>query len=103
MSGLDLDKLKSQWTQETRKLDDSLTLDIEAVRTALAKKTGTAFRRHSFWLTASLVTSIVAFAALMTFIVKHLNDVTYLLLAAPLAIFALAECVVQFLQLRSLR
>jgi len=103
MSGLDLDKLKSQWAQETCKLDDSLTLDIEAVRFALAKKTSKAFRRHSHWLMASLLVGIATFAALMTFIVHHLNDSAYLLLATPLAMFVLAECIVQFLQWHALR
>ncbi|MEO8003244.1 MAG: hypothetical protein ABI644_15350 [Arenimonas sp.] len=103
MSGLDLDKLKSQWALETSKLDNSLTLDIEAVRTALSKKTYTAFRRHSYWLMAGLLSSFSAFAALMMFMVKHLSDSIYLLLASPLAVFALAECVVHFLQWKTLQ
>lgn len=100
MSGLDLDKLKSQWAQESQKLDNSLTLDVAAVREALTKKTVKAFRRHSYWQIIGLVFSAGAFIALLAFMFKHWSDKIYVLMAAPLAMLALGEAITDFRELR---
>ncbi len=96
MNGLDLDKLKSQWAQESRKLDDSLTLDVAAVRNALGQKTAKAFRRHSFWQITGLFFSSACLIALLIFIVNHWDEKIYVLMAAPLAMLALGEAITDF-------
>ncbi len=103
MSGLDLDKLKSQWAQESEKLDNSLTLDVATVREALTKKTVKAFRRHSHWQMIGLIFSATGFIALLVFIIKHWPNKIYVLMAAPLAILALGEAITDFRELRILR
>lgn len=100
MSGLDLDKLKSQWAQESEKLDDSLTLDVAAVREALTRKTVKAFRRHSYWQIIGLVFSAGAFIALLVFIINNWADKIHVLMAAPLAMLALGEAITDFRELR---
>lgn len=100
MSGLDLDKLKSQWAQESRKLDNSLTLDVAAVREALTKKTVKAFRRHSYWQIIGLVFSAGAVIALLAFIINNWADKIHVLMAVPLAMLALGEAITDFRQLR---
>ena len=101
MSGLDLDKLKSQWAQESQKLDDSLTLDVAAVREALTRKTVQAFRRHSYWQVIGLVFSVGAFIALIVFIINNWADKIHVLMAAPLAMLALGEAITDFRELRA--
>lgn len=101
MSGLDLDKLKSQWAQESRKLDDSLTLDVAAVREALTTKTVKAFRRHSYWQIIGLAFSVGAFIALLIFIINNWADKIHVLMAVPLAMLALGEAITDFRELRA--
>ncbi len=102
MNGLDLDALRAGWNHSQRQLDASLTLDAQTLRAALSQRTGAAFRRHRGWLLASVITTAVTFGALLTFIVLHIDDSIYLLLATPLAMLALAELIVDWRQWRAL-
>ena len=102
MNGLDLDALRAGWNTSQRQLDASLTLDAQTLRAALSQRTGAAFRRHRGWLLASLIAAAVTFGALLTFIVLHIDDSIYLLLATPLAMLALAELIVDWRQWRAL-
>ncbi len=100
MNGLDLDKLKSQWAHQSRKLDDSLTLDVAAVRDALTQKTVKAFRRHTFWQKTGMCFSSVCLIALLVFIINHWDEKIFVLMAAPLAMLALGEAITDFREWR---
>lgn len=100
MNSLDLDKLKSQWTQESRKLDDSLTFDIAAAREALTRKTATAFRRHSFWQLTGFILSVAGLVALLVFMASNRDEKLYVLMAVPLAMLALGEAITDFREWR---
>lgn len=102
MNGIDLDALRAGWNSSQRQLDASLTLDAQTLRAALRQRTGAAFRRHRKWLLASLIGAALASLALLAFIVAHLDDSVYRLLATPLALLALAELVVDWRQWRAL-
>lgn len=105
MNRLDFDKLKSQWAQEGRKIDDNLILDVNAVRQAITSKTAKAFRRHSFWLVVGLLSSVLSTVALLIFIINHLDDQIYLVMATSLMILALAEVITdsrQWLEMKAL-
>ncbi|KFN42568.1 hypothetical protein [Arenimonas oryziterrae] len=102
MTGLDLDALRGRWAASQRKQDEQLTLDVAAVRAALAGRTTAAFRRHSRWLLAGLVAGSACLALLLAFVVSHRHDAVYLLASLPLLALVLAELVVDVRQWRDI-
>lgn len=102
MNALDLETLRTRWSDSGRTLDANLTLDPDAVRAALAGHTARAFRRHSRWLWPGIVAAGAALLALLWFISQQWRDPIYLLPAAVLALMAAAEIVVGVRQWRAL-
>lgn len=94
MSAMDLDAMRGRWKASNREVEQQLHLDVEAMRRALARRTRSAFRRHSVWLLAGIVAEALVVAALLAFMVAERNDWRYLLMSAPLAVLAGAELIV---------
>lgn len=81
---LDLDALRGQWHALDDRLDASLELDVAALRRTLSDRMRSAFRRHSRWLSASLIFDAAALTALLVFAFAYGGDLPYLLSAIAL-------------------
>jgi hypothetical protein len=98
MKTLDLDALRGRWNDSQQQIDAQLHLDAERLRATLARRTQTAFRRHSRWLLLGTLGSMVALLALMLFLWVHRTDSVYQFLSLPLTLLALGEVVVNVRQ-----
>lgn len=103
MNTLDLDALRGRWAEQGRQLDQSLEMDVAAVRAALARRTVSAFRRHSRWLLLGLAGSLLVSLLLAAFIVAHWGQWSWMLLAFSLLPLAVNEAAVDFAEWRALR
>ena len=102
MNELDLDQLRGSWRQQSRRIDATLSLDIERVRARLQLRTQSAFQRHTRWLLLALGFGAATLLALTLFIVQHRQDAAYLVASVPLLGLLLAEFVTDFRQWRTL-
>jgi hypothetical protein len=102
MTAPDLDALRRRWSQASRRLDDSLTLDVAQVRAALARRSNEAFGFHRAWLLVGLVLDVAAIAALGGFALAHRADTLYLLVALAMLPLALASFAVNYRQYTTL-
>lgn len=102
MSGMDLDQLRGRWQQQSRRIDATLSLDIERVRARLQMRTQSAFQRHTRWLLLALGFGAATLLALGLFTFTNRQDVAYLLASVPLLGLVLAEFVTDFRQWRTL-
>jgi hypothetical protein len=102
MTAHDLDALRQRWSQASRRLDDSLTLDVAQLRAALARRSSDAFRSHRHWLLIGLVLDVAAIAALCWFALAHRADALYLLVSLAMLPLALASFVVNSRQYATL-
>lgn len=103
MNTLDLDTLRGRWAEQGRQIDQSLELDLAAVRKALTARTVSAFRRHSGWLAFGLVASLAVLALLVMFVIAHWGQWPWVLLALALLPLVASEAVVDVLEWRALR
>lgn len=103
MNTLDLDALRGRWAEQGRQIDQSLALDVAAVRKALAQRTESAFRRHRGWLLAGLAMSIAALALLAAFVATHWGQWPWVLLGLSLVPLLASEAVVDAREWRAIR
>lgn len=103
MNAPDLDRLRSLWAEQGRRIDDSLVLDVDAVRASLESRTSAAFVRHRRWRSAGLVFGSALIAALGTFIAQHWGQWDWVAIAALLLPLLLAEFVVDLREWQALR
>ncbi|MCK9488005.1 MAG: hypothetical protein M0Q42_01130 [Xanthomonadales bacterium] len=103
MSTLDLDKLRGQWARQTRRIDDSLVLDLDTVRARLQRKVVTTFAWHRRRRLAGLVIGGGVLVALLAFMAGHWQQGQWLALAALLLPLLLAELVIDVREWLALR
>jgi hypothetical protein len=103
MTTLDLDNLKQRWSAQSRDIDATLELDVEAVRRRLTAQTATALTRQRSRRGRALAIGGAAFAALVAFMLDQRSDLTYLLLALPFALLVLAQGSVDVREWQTLR
>jgi hypothetical protein len=103
MTSFDLEILRGRWADSSRRVDATLALDDDAVRTLLATRTRRAFRHHSRWLVATSTIAAVVSIALIAFIAVHWGQWLYVLLAGLILPMAVTFAIVDTLQLQALR
>jgi hypothetical protein len=103
MTSFDLEMLRGRWADSSRRVDATLTLDDDAVRTLLATRTRRAFRYHSRWLVATSTIATAVSIALIAFIAVHWGQWLYVLLAGLILPMAVTFAIVDTLQLQALR
>lgn len=103
MKTLDLDSLRGRWAEQGRQLDQSLEMDVAAVRAALTRRTVSAFRRHAAWLLVGLGCALGILALLLVFVAAHWGQWSWMLLGLSLVPLALSEAVVDALEWQGLR
>lgn len=103
MKATDLDALRMHWTEEGRRIDKALTLDTDAVRSALSGRVTVAFRRHARWLLITLVFDMAAVVALSAFVVGHVGQWVWFALGLPLLPLPVAVLTVDLRQWLTLR
>lgn len=103
MTGIDLDRMRSRWQQQSARVDTKLNLDIDAVRATLLARSTSAFRRHARWLLVALCGDAIALILLAAFMLQQSHDWVYLLVAASLALVMLAETVTDLHEWRTIR
>jgi nitrate reductase NapE component len=103
MTGIDLDRMRIRWQQQSARVDSKLNLDIDAVRATLVARSTSAFRRHTRWLMAALCGDAVALILLAAFMLRHTHDWVYLVVAASLALVMLAETITDLHEWRTIR
>ncbi len=99
---LDLDALRGRWRALDHDLDDALALDVAAVRRTLEGKARSAFRGHLARLWLALALDALALGALGAFVVAHLHDLPYLLLAVVLVLAVLLEMLTDAIECRAI-
>ena len=100
---IDLDALRGQWGALDRRIDNSLELDVAALRASLSRDVYSAFRRHSHWLLVALVFDAVALLALMVFGLAHLHLPVYATSALALTLLMTMEAATDIHAWRTLR
>ncbi len=103
MNPLDLDAMRGRWAEQGRQLDQSLAMDLAAVRAALDRRTLSAFRRHRGWLLLGLAGALIAASLLIVFLVAHWGQWPWVGLALSLLPLTLSEAWVDALEWRALR
>lgn len=103
MTTLDLDHLKARWSAQSRAIDAQLELDVEAVRRRLTAQTATSLARQCNRRQRALGIGGIMLAAVVAFMVTHRAEISYVLLALPFALVALAQGAVDWREWQSLR
>jgi len=89
MSMLDLEKMQGAWQQRNQRLEATLKLDIDNVRSRLQHGTASAFKRHLRWLKLEAAFGGATLIALLTFVISARSDALYLAASVPLIAMAL--------------
>lgn len=103
MTTLDLDHLKARWSAQSRAIDAQLDLDVEAVRRRLTAQTATSLARQCNRRQRALGIGGIVLAAVVAFMVTHRTEFSYVLLALPFALVALAQGAVDWREWQTLR
>lgn len=103
MSFPDLDQMRTDWARQGRRLDDSLVMDVEAVRAALLRKTTAAFAWHRRRRMLGLVVGGGYLLALLAFIVVHWGQWSWVAAAGAQLPLLLAEIIIDLRERAALR
>jgi hypothetical protein len=86
MNAPDLDALRRRWARAGERIDASLSLDVAAMRAALADRTRGAVRAQSPWLLAELALDAALVIALLACATAWYTDLPYLLASLALLV-----------------
>lgn len=103
MSFPDLDQLRAKWTQQDRRIDDSLVMDVEAMRAMLLRRAASAFVWHRRRRTLGLLVGGGYLAALLAFIALHWGQWNWVAAAAAQVPLLLAEILIDLRERSALR
>lgn len=103
MNAPDLDQLRARWAEHSRRIDDSLVLDVDAVRATLERRTSAAFAWYRRRRVAGLAIGGGCVAALLGFIAAHWGQWDWVAMAGLLLPLLLAEVGIDLREWRALR
>lgn|GEM_PF-982465 len=103
MNALDLDQLRARWAEQNRSIDDSLVLDVDAVRAMLDRRASVAFTWYRRRQVIGLAVGGGCVAALLAFIALHWGQWDWVAMAGLLLPLLLAEVVIDLREWRTLR
>lgn len=103
MSALDLEQMRTRWAEQSRRIDDSLVLDVEAVRTRLRRRVTTTLAWHRRRRVVGMVVACSCLVALSAFITTHIGQWQWVKIAALLVPLLLAEIVIDLREWLALR
>ena len=102
MTSIDLDTLRTRWSQASDRLDANLHLDVAAMRAGLAAQTRRSVRWQFPGLVFELLLDVALVGALSAFVLTHIDDVLYLASGLVLLAFPLAALILGVVQWRAM-
>jgi hypothetical protein len=87
---LDLDEMKKQWAEHDRKLDQSIRLNRQLLRTTNLNGARSAMQRMAAFLGVEAAVQLAVVVALGSFLYEHIALLRFALPAAALEVFAIA-------------
>jgi hypothetical protein len=102
MTSIDLDTLRTRWSQASDRLDANLHLDVAAMRAGLAAQTRRSVRWQFPGLLFELLLDVALVLALTAFVLAHLDDALYLASGLLLLAFPLAALILGVVQWRAM-
>jgi hypothetical protein len=96
---MDLDEMKQTWAEHDRKLEASIRLNWQLLKTTNLNRVQSALRRMAAFLGLEVVVQFAAVVALGSFIHDHIAEMRFAVPAAALDVFAIAILIAMIRQI----